>query len=168
MYEPEKTQGKNVSAVRNQDFVSFAAKCGRGVLFNDPRVPRQLLKLDDSIVNIGDAILNLLQQSSVLSNDELQEILKSGEVQKAGDIWERSVCKQFSYKTKRALYGEMLSCNIKELDGMLIISPTNHHKLGSWIGMKDVENVLISATSSSEEVGLALYEAFSRCKTEVG
>jgi hypothetical protein len=119
------------------------------------------------MANMGDAVLNLLQKSSVLSNDELQEILKSGEVQKAGDIWERSVSKQFSYKTKKALYGKMYSCNIKELDGILIISPTNHHKLGSWVGMKDVENVLISATSSSEEVGLALFEAFSRCKTEV-
>jgi hypothetical protein len=167
MYEPEKTQGKNVSVLKNQDFLCLSAQSGRGLLFNDPRVSRKVYSLNESMEVIGNAVFDLLGKSAVLSNEDFQILFKSGDIQKEGEAWERAVFKQFSYKTKGALYKKMLNCTIRELDGVLTFSSTNHSKLTSWSGMSDVEKVIIPATSSSEEVGLALCEAFSRCKSEV-
>ncbi|MFZ6747265.1 contact-dependent growth inhibition system immunity protein [Undibacterium sp. JH2W] len=166
-YQPEKIQGKNLSIFKNQDFFCFFVLTGRGVLFKDPAIPWRLLPLNASTATLGEMVISLLKSSTILSVEDAKKIFDSGDLQKNSLIWQETISAEYSYKNKGNMFTKMIRCDVKELDGEITIGPSCHDKITSWQGMADVENVIVSVNSSYEEVGLALSDAFERCRNEV-
>lgn len=166
-YEPEKIQGRNVTAFRNEDFLCLFVQTGRGLLCNDPRIDAIVLPSGEAMEKIGGAVVAALDQSTIMTASDFQNLFKSGDVQRHTADWERSVMARFRYKTKRALWQTMLKCSIRSLDGTLTFAPTRHDRLDGWSGMKDVEKVIIPAANANEEVGRALCAAFDLCLNDL-
>lgn len=80
------------------------------------------------------------------------------------DDWVAHLCEQLGYKTKRALFKNMMSCSIWLNNGRIEISPSRHVKLDAWDGMKDVEDVIVSLDNTPAEIGAGLRLALSRCR----
>lgn len=167
MYEPEIIQGKNVSAYKNAEFLALVTMTGRGLLMHDPRTSAQVLALDASPEVVGQAVGVHLSRSTVLSDQEFGKMFNSGAVQESVKSWENEVCKQFGYRSRRALYRRMLQCNIKEINNTLEFAPTCHDRLDGWSGIHGVDDVVIPVGSSHEAVAAALNEAFSRCINKI-
>lgn len=159
----EQRQGKNVAAFRNRDFMYLWTMTGFGLLFNDPRIPAKLLALDESTKDIGVAVVQALNESTVLTSESFQEIFHSGEIQKKGSEWDSFLVKKYSYRSSKGLYKYMHKCTISEVGGSITFSPSLHDDFESWSGISAAEDVVLPSTSSSEEIGLALLEAFNRC-----
>ncbi|VUS21842.1 Immunity protein CdiI-o11 [Klebsiella spallanzanii] len=72
--------------------------------------------------------------------------------------WVKDIMDKFGYKTKKSLFKKMNSCSITQLDGMITFRPTIHEKLEGWSGdrIDEKDYVVISDTSSSEDIGAAL------------
>ena len=170
MYDPENTQGKNVLALKNKDFLCLSTMTGRGILMVDPKIPRKILSLDESFESIGLILTGLLQRSTVIPIEEIGSMAKffnSGELNKSGQIWEDEIYKKFSYKTKTAMYKSMISCGVKELHGEITFTPSNTNAIASFTGIKDVEKIAIASSSSAEDIGKALWKSFSLCRIEI-
>ena len=166
-YQPEKIQGRNVAAFRNEDFLCLFVQTGRGLICNDPRFDGILLPSGEATEKIGGAVVAALGLSTVMSASDFQILFKSGDVQRHVADWERSVKARFRYKSSRELWRPMLKCSIKELDGTLTFAPTRHDRLEGWSGMKDVEKVVVPATSADEDIGRALFAAFDLCLNDL-
>jgi CDI immunity protein len=165
--EPEKIQGRNVMAFRNEDFLCLFVQTGRGLLCNDPRLDGTVLPSGEAMEKIGGAVVAALGLSTIMAAPDFQILFKSGDVQRHTADWERSVMARFRYKTKRALWRTMLKCSIRSLDGTLTFAPTRHDRLDGWSGMKDVEKVIIPVANANEEVGRALFAAFDLCMNDL-
>ncbi|AJK18295.1 MULTISPECIES: contact-dependent growth inhibition system immunity protein [Yersinia pseudotuberculosis complex] len=82
------------------------------------------------------------------------------------DEWVKKLMVHYGYKTKRALFKDMKSCDICCNHDAITISPTRHEKLEVWggTGLKGSDNVILSVDSSPTEIGAGLRLALSRCK----
>ena len=75
---------------------------------------------------------------------------------------------RYGYKTKRALFKNMLSCGVTLQEGTIIIRPSYHDQLEGWSGGRFTEKdyVRVPETASPAEVGAGLRLAFSRCTSK--
>jgi len=115
---------------------------------------------------LGAAVLDCLAHSRFLDTPELRAALLHPEVL-ARDYaaWIERLMQFGGYKTKRALFKEMLSCWIEQDGDTITMQPSHHEKLDGWSGegFTDADHVLVSAQASSSAIGAALREAFRRC-----
>ncbi len=115
---------------------------------------------------LGAAVLECLAHSRFLDTPELQdELFHPDAAARSYAAWIERLMRFGGYKTKRALFKDMLSCSIEQEDGTITIRPSRHEKLEAWSaeGFTDADNVVIRADAPPGEIGSALREAFRRC-----
>jgi hypothetical protein len=151
------------SAKNNRDFISIESYSSFNSALADPKADEHLLFSDASDEEAGTTVLEALRQSRFLSYDELVILLENN--QQNYQNWIQKLMSLYGYKTKRALFKNMKSCDISLKDGMITIEHTNHEKLEAWggEGISKEDYVHIPADSSPAEIGAALRLAFSRC-----
>jgi hypothetical protein len=137
-------------------------------LWPDPEAQKWIYAPGISNLDLGRGVLETLAQSCHYNrvigpyNDE--------EYNKAPEdfrMWEKNIRKRFAYKTRRALYVLMRSCDVFVLDKEQLykFSPLEHYKAESWGREKDdgIEDIFIPLDSGPEEIGKTLRLAFERC-----
>ncbi|WP_308030167.1 contact-dependent growth inhibition system immunity protein, partial [Neisseria lactamica] len=77
--------------------------------------------------------------------------------------WVAKLCGNLGYKTRRALFKNMMSVDIWLHNGRLKISPSRHVKPEAWDAI-DADDVILSLDNSPEEIGAGLKLALSRCR----
>ncbi len=162
------TWRKRVNCKNNGDFIFIQAYSGHGLYMADPKADEYLLTIDSTNEEIGQTVLNSLFQSRELSILDARAL--NLDCQKNYEAWVEKLKKIYGYKTKKALFKNMMSCGIELSNGMITISPTHHEKLEGW-GDGDgritaEDDVVISEKSTPAEIGAALRLAFSRCTTK--
>ena len=165
MEDVQAKQGKNARAMFNGDFFLVETYSGHRMLGSDPKGAQQYLEPDASDDALGTAVLDALSRSRFLSVEEANEFFNLKRSQEKYEEWKRSVMARYGYKTKRALFKDMMSCSIQMAGDSIKVSPTDHDRLDGWAGRnaEGTEDVVIPASSSAAEVGAALRVAFSRC-----
>lgn len=165
MEDVQGKQGKNANAVFNGDFFFISTYSGYRMLGRDPKGAQHYLEPDASDETLGAAVLDALDRSRFLSIEEADDFFNLKRSQERYEEWKRSVMARYGYKTKRALFKDMMSCSIQMAGDSIKVSPTDHDRLDGWAGKnaEGTEDVVIPASSSAAEVGTALRVAFSRC-----
>ncbi|WP_156876972.1 contact-dependent growth inhibition system immunity protein [Paludibacterium yongneupense] len=144
---------------------------------NDPKGKQHLLKPTIDGESLGVAVMDALTCSRWVLGSPRPGMTFPPEVEFDSDlydnkqgadrysVWIETLMERFNYKTKRALFKNMMNCNISIREGVMTIGPTHHEKLEGWGREKDdgIEDVVISADSTPVEIGAALRLAFSRC-----
>lgn len=74
-------------------------------------------------------------------------------------------CEIDGYQTKKALFKKMKNCSIVLLRDNIVFSPVTMTETIAGVGVKGdwIEDVIVTAGSSTEEFGAASHLAFSRC-----
>lgn len=152
-------------ALFNGVFFCVETYSGLGLIGRDLLGAQHLLGPDSEDEELGEALADALSKSRTLTLDEYGEFFdyKKGEIQHKD--WLKTLMERYCYKTKRAMFKNMKSCNIESQNGTITIRPSHHEKLEAWSGdgISESDYVVIPADSSPAEIGAALRLAFSRC-----
>jgi hypothetical protein len=158
---------RRISCLNNGDFISIQAYSGYRSSIVDPKAEEYLLPIDETDEEIGMSILRSLPQSRFLSLEEMTFL--SINCQKDYESWIEKLKNIYGYKTKKALFKNMMSCDVELNNGVLTFVPTHHDRLEGWGRSEgqftEEDDVVIPENSTPAEVGAALRLAFSRCTT---
>ena len=162
------TKQKRFSACvcKNQDFILVVTYSGYRRTTRDPDGVQTLLSLDVSDEELGQATLLALSKSRIIDVSEIGTFFNIDNVKKRYDAWVADLMAKYNYKTKRALFKNMMQCSVEIRDGRLTISPFCHEKLEAWSGkgLTEDDDVILPVNSTTEEIGAGLRLAFSRCR----
>lgn len=165
------------NAKLNKEFLCIQTYSGYGSSQADNKGAMHLLTPDASDEEIGEAILDALSKSRFVLPEPRKDVWIHPEatfdrdlydlesMMKRYNAWVAKLMVLYRYKTKRALFKEMKSCNVKNKLGVLEITPSRHEKLEAWSGdgFTDADNVVIAANSTPAQIGSALRLVFMRC-----
>jgi hypothetical protein len=162
----EKNWEKRLTAKINDKFISIIPYSGYSLSIADFTQPEFLLDPSISDGELGRAVLESLKNSRFLELEksyELEDICKENYSK-----WVVNLMEKYGYKTKKALFKNMLSCSVRLEDGILVIRPSHHEKLEGWGGNDETERnkVYVPFDAPPAEIGAALRLAFSRCTTK--
>ena len=151
---------------KNQDFILVVTFSGYRSRTSDPDGIQILLPLDVSDEELGQATLLALSKSRIIDVSEIGTFFNIDNVMKRYDAWVADLMAKYNYKTKRALFKNMMRCYVEIRDGCLTISPSWHEKLEAWSGegLTEDDDVVLSVKSTTEEIGAGVKLAFSRCR----
>jgi len=137
---------------------------GFGRYAPDHLYPPHILPLDTDNGTLGTTVLQALANSRTLDNEaERIDFLKQESFKPRYEDWVANLCGNLGYKTRRALFKNMMSVDIWLHNGCLKISPSRHVKLEAWDAI-DADDVILSLDNSPEEIGAGLRLALSRCR----
>ena len=154
------------SIYKNQDFIEVETFSGYRMTTSDPDGVQKLLPLEVSDEELGQVTLLALSKSRVIDVSEIGTFFNIDNIKKRYDAWVADLMAKYNYKTKRALFKNMMQCSVEIRDRILTISPNRHEKLEAWggEGISDDDKVVLSVNSTTEEIGAGLRLAFSRCR----
>ena len=137
---------------------------GFGRYAPDHLYPPHILPLDTDNGTLGTTVLQALANSRTLDNEaERIDFLKQESFKPRYEDWVANLCGNLGYKTRRALFKNMMSGDIWLHNGCLKISPSRHVKLEAWDAI-DADDVILSLDNSPEEIGAGLRLVLSRCR----
>ena len=137
---------------------------GFGRYAPDHLYPPHILPLDTDNETLGTTVLQALANSRTLDNEaERIDFLKQENFKPRYEDWVANLCGNLGYKTRRALFKNMMSVDIWLHNGCLKISPSRHVKLEAWDAI-DADDVILSLDNSPEEIGAGLKLALGRCR----
>ena len=137
---------------------------GFGRYAPDHLYPPHILPLDTDNGTLGTTVLQALANSRTLDNEaERIDFLKQESFKPRYEDWVANLCGNLGYKTRRALFKNMMSGDIWLHNGCLKISPSRHVKLEAWDAI-DADDVILSLDNSPEEIGAGLRLALSCCR----
>ena len=151
---------------KNQDFIIVVTYSGYRRTTRDPDGVQTILPLDVSDEELGQATLLALSKSRILDVSEIGTFFNIDNVKNRYDAWVADLMAKYNYKTKRALFKNMMRCSVEIKDKILTISPFCHEKLEAWSdkGLTENDDVVLSVNSTTEEIGAGVRLAFSRCR----
>ena len=151
---------------KNQDFIIVVTYSGYRRTTRDPEGVQTILPLDVSDEELGQVTLLALAKSRIIDVSELGPLINRDNVKKRYDAWVADLMAKYNYKTKRALFKNMMQCSVEIRDGCLTISPFCHEKLEAWSGkgLTEDDDVILPVNSTTEEIGAGVRLAFSRCR----
>ena len=160
-------QDQNYWAVfyANEEALIVQTCSGLGLTAIDHLYPPHILPLDTDNETLGTTVLQALANSRtfVYDSPEDQDFFDTEKFRQRYEDWVANLCGNLGYKTRRALFKNMMSGDIWLHSGCLKISPSRHVKLEAW-GAIDADDVILSLDNSPEEIGSGLRLALSRCR----
>ncbi|WP_301818793.1 contact-dependent growth inhibition system immunity protein [Neisseria maigaei] len=160
-------QDQNYWAVfyANEEALIVQTCSGLGLTAIDHLYPPHILPLDTDNETLGTTVLQALANSRtfVYDSPEDQDFFDTEKFRQRYEDWVANLCGNLGYKTRRALFKNMMSVDIWLHNGCLKISPSRHVKPEAWDAI-DTDNVILSLDNSPEEIGTGLKLALSRCR----
>jgi hypothetical protein len=159
----EAKQGKQAAVDFNGDFMLVQTYSGYRSTRFDPEGARHLLCPDASDESVGAAVMDALSLSRFLPLEEVSAFFDWRLIEKEYAAQTQFVMACYGYKTKRALFRNMVHLSVRRTDDIITITPSIHDQLEGWEGKTD-EDIAISADSAPADVGAAVRLALSRCE----
>ena len=157
---------KWAAANKTDEFITTDTWSGYVRRVMDPAGVHHDLEPGVSDEALGVAVVDCLSRSRFLETEELRTALYDFDTgQRNYMAWIERLMQFGGYKTRRALFKQMLNCSIEQEDDTITIRPTHHEKLEGWSGkgFTEADNVVIPASAPPAAIGAALREAFRRC-----
>ncbi len=85
------------------------------------------------------------------------------------DAWVADLMARYQYKTRRALFKQMLSCGVQQQSGTITFAPSRKDRLEAWGRTKSdiaagMVDEVIPDTETAAEIGAALRRTMNRCE----
>ncbi|WP_162575055.1 contact-dependent growth inhibition system immunity protein [Variovorax sp. PBL-H6] len=162
----EPARKKWASAYFNGDYYFIVTNSGYRGCARDPNGYEAHLAGSATDEEVGKALLQALSSSRFLKVEEIDEFFSLNRIMSSYESWVASLLDRYKYKTRRALFKNMMLCNITVTDEAMEIGPTQHERLEAWGRERGdgIQEVLLSIHSPAAEIGKALQEAFTLCE----
>ncbi len=159
----------HASVFWNEKFIRISTQAIGMIIVGDPLVEPQYLAHDVDDVMLGTTLRQCLQKSRQIEMTDFQKMFKAGVFNQLDEERSQAAMQKYGYKTKRALYKNMLCCWISVFDGKIEIKPTHHKALDAYSGISNdgPEIQHLPVTCSDAELGAALREGFKHCTSAV-
>lgn len=163
MNEVKKKERAGVYA--NEAFICIETCSGYRSCIADPSGRQFLLSPSASNAELGSAILEALACSRFVLPEQAPELFDYRLITSRYAEWAEKLRSAYRFKSKRALFKNMIHCSIERDDDSLRIEPTTHEKLESWsgAGIGPEDHVVVSTAASPGDLGAALAMALERC-----
>lgn len=158
----------HASVFWNEKFIRISTQAIGMIIVGDPLVEPQYLANDVDDAMLGVTLRQCLQKSRHIEMTDFQKMFKAGVFNQLDEERNQAAMQKYGYKTKRALYKNMMCCWVSVFDGKIEIAPSHHKSLDSYTATKDGPKPLVlDASISDAELGAALREGFKRCTSAV-
>lgn len=163
MNEPPRAY--NACAMGNGDFIEIVTYSGLGMVGLDPEGARYLLPPDASNEAQGQALRDALAKSRQLTLDEYRKFFEIEKRKLSSATRAKDLMSRYGYKTRHALFKNMINCGVEMQEGVITIRPSFHEKLEGWSGdgIAESDRVKLPDDCTDAELGHGLRLAFSRC-----
>lgn len=151
----------------SKKFICIQTISSCGLRISDPDGVSEVLAVTELDGEIAKVLRRALTKSRHLTSREYEKLIsgqENSELRKRFELW----LKKYGYKSKREYYRETKSISVEEKSGSLIFVPSHQDSLNGYTSTAggSVDNVIIPAESSPEEIGKALRLALSRCTSK--
>jgi hypothetical protein len=166
MTEVKDEFGKRAEAWATDRFIHVDTCSGYGCCRIDVRGAHISLAPSVDSESLGKAVVMALSKSRVLNVDEVDAFFDLQTTEREYEEWVQNLMNAYGYRTRRALFKTMKHCSLRNIGGTITFGPSNHEKLEGW-GREagdGIEDVVIPENSDFGTIGIALQEAFRRCK----
>ncbi|OOS23010.1 contact-dependent growth inhibition system immunity protein [Moraxella pluranimalium] len=149
----------------NETAIIIQTQSGNGLLAIDYMYQPHVLPLDIDDNMLGETLLKSLSSSRtlVLDSEEIIDFFDLTKGKERYENWVDYLHQSLDYKSKKALFKNMMSCSISLFNGMIEIAPSRHVKLHAWEGLDDDKTITLPLDSTSDEIGKGLRLAMSYC-----
>lgn len=149
----------------NEKAIIIQTQSGNGLMAIDYMYQPHVLPLDIDDNMLGEALLKSLSGSRtlVLDSEEIIDFFDLTKGKERYENWVDYLHQSLDYKSKKALFKNMMSCSISLFNGMIEISPSRHVKLHAWEGLDDDKTIILPSDSTPSEIGKGLRLAMSYC-----
>ncbi|WP_426575393.1 contact-dependent growth inhibition system immunity protein (plasmid) [Xenorhabdus stockiae] len=161
--------GFNASISFNGDFYYVKTLSGYHFLVVDHEAETLYLPENSTDKELGNAAKKALSKSRFVDPYKDIDFFHRDRIETRYKNWIAEAMEKGGYKTKRALFKKMNLCSVKQVEDKLTITPEAHEKLDTWgaKGMSADCNITLPDNVTDEELGKAIKEAFTRCKSFV-
>ncbi|WP_197388765.1 contact-dependent growth inhibition system immunity protein [Ralstonia pseudosolanacearum] len=161
--------GAMATAFSNGDFICIVAQSVGMMAYPEPSASPHYLSPDVGDAALGSALRAALASSKHVSVEEFQKIWNSGVIENIESERDDWIKKQYGYKTKRAMYKNMDTCNVSGIDDRVKIQPTHQKTLDGYTVRKDEGPfpLYVPGAAADAELGAALREGFKRCTSAI-
>ena len=149
----------------NETAIIIQTQSGNGLLAIDYMYQPHVLPLDIDDNMLGETLLKSLSSSRtlVLDSEEIIDFFDLTKGKERYENWVDYLHQSLDYKSKKALFKNMMSCSISLFNGMIEIAPSRHVKLHAWEGLDDDKTITLPLDSTPDEIGKGLRLAMSYC-----
>lgn len=148
----------------NKEFFWIHTQAVGMISVGDPLVEPVYLVPDADDSMLGATLRQCLEKSRHIEMVEFQKMFKAGVFNQLDEDRNQVAMQKYGYKTKRALYKNMLCCWISVSDGQIEIAPSRQKSVDSYTATKEgPEPLVLDASIDDAELGSALREGFKRC-----
>lgn len=153
-----------ISAEYNGDFIALVIHSGFSVVRRNIGIDPPLLDKNVDDESLGKAVLEALSKSKRFSKEEADFLIENWKELHAS--WVKRLMEKYGYRTKTAIFRNMMRCDIYYQKDHTLISPSFHERGESWSGefLTEKDDIKLPHDSSHAEIGAALRLAFSRCR----
>jgi hypothetical protein len=157
----EKRQGKRASVMTNGRLFAVVSMSGRGLLSSDPDAFHRILGPTHTANSLGNALREALDSSRFLDVEDASMFLDGEASSARWNMFVSELMHSSGVGSRRALFKDMMQCNVAEDETKITFSPTQHEKLEVWKGLGIDTTCSVAATD--EEIGTALTTALRNC-----
>lgn len=148
----------HASCMKKEDVILINSYSGDGLVAIDPLFETRFLSIDSDDSLLGMTLLQALAASRTLVGNERVQFLKDDTAKLNYQKWVDELSRKFGYKTKRALFKDLINCEVTLVNQEITISPTRHCKLEAWDSLPDLK-CYVSINESLEKIGKCLRQA---------
>lgn len=149
----------------NETAIIIQTQSGNGLMAIDYIYQPHILPLDIDDNMLGETLLKSLSGSRtlVLDSEEIIDFFDLTKGKARYENWVDCLHQSLDYKSKKALFKNMMSCSISLFNGVIEIAPSRHVKLHAWEGLDDDKTIALPLDSTPDEIGKGLRLAMSYC-----
>ncbi|BBV04978.1 MULTISPECIES: contact-dependent growth inhibition system immunity protein [Providencia] len=161
--------GDNVSIRVNERFYFIFVLSGYHFFVRDNETPVYCLEKNTAEEKLGEMLKLALSQCRIIDPYENSDFFDRKRIDEDYKEWVGDVLIKCKFKSIKSLFLNMMSCSIKRINGNIILQPSLHKKLKDWTrdGYSDDDDIILPDTVTNAELGKAIKEVLSRCRSVV-
>lgn len=150
----------------NDRFVNVTTGSG----YRGPRIDRAAFEAylppDADAETLAQSVLMALDHSRTIDIEEIPAFFDRDAGTLLYESWVADLIQRFAYKTRRALFRELMSCSVTRTQGFIKIHPTRRKRSETWSALENYDEsaVVLDESCSAVELGEGLRLAMQRCE----
>lgn len=150
----------------NDQFVNVITGSGYRGPRDDRAAFEAYLPANADAETLGKTVLMALGRSRSIDIDEIPMFFDREAVKLLYENWVADATERFAYKSRRALFKDLMSCSVTRSNGLVTIHPWRRKPSEAWGALENYDEsaLVLDAACTAVELGEGLLLAMQRCE----